>query len=473
MTPFLVLTGVLVVGGLGGVAWMLWPVLPERARPAVEVDHSGPTDVARRLKGLRERGSAPDDAEHVWSERQPMLPDEPRRVPWDFAPAERLPVLVTSSGVFLVPIASALLQVDPEAPEVLRGRRQGRAFHAVRLEPGLYLDLVEALRLLPVIGVELVGRGIEEREIRLFDDLGSIGASDDDLDALAPWLAGVPGPRVVPEGDGIREWVFAIAGAELAVKAWIPALAEGIREDRLRWAAVATWRGETLETVEGGATPLDVLERLVDDAPAVRARSLEAWRWSRVELAELAAVGHYLEEQEIPVRALLDDAFADGAFPMADLHDEAQSLTAAAVLNWAAVVHRRAGYPKRALGLLDAALVTCAPSDDDSRADIYYNRGYCRLQAALAVDGPEAGKGLPSPTDAQAAELELARRDFELASRLNPDDPHAWAQQAVILQLVGSREPAQDAWLQAATRTGDPVAQRQLLANADALRSEP
>ncbi|MCB9679770.1 MAG: hypothetical protein H6737_31985 [Alphaproteobacteria bacterium] len=478
MTPFTVATAILVLGGLGGVAWMLWPALQEAREPEPEADEPGDgTDVDARMRVLVERGSAEDDDTVPWDDRRPMLPDEPRRVPWELAPAEKLPVIRDAKGVFLLPISGALLAVGPEAPPVLRGRRQGRAFHAVRLEPGVYLDLVECIRLLPVIGIELDARGIEGREVRLYDDLEAIGANDEQLDALAPWLAGMAGPRVVPDAvDGARSWAFRFGEATLEVKAWIPAVAEGVRSDRLVWAGILTWEGAE-RIVDSGATPLEVLDRLVDDGASVREQSLEAWRWSRPELTELAAVGHYLDEQGVPVVGLLRDAFADHTVPQPDLHDEAQSLTAAAVLNWVAVVHRRAGYPKRAIGLLDAALKACRPDDDDNRADIHYNRGYCRLQALMARPPEATGVGdlhVAAFDDAPSAEaLEPARQDFELASRLNPSDSHAWSQIAIIHLLRGEKPAAEEAWLQAATRTSDPDAQMQLMQNARAAKGEP
>ena len=51
--------------------------------------------------------------------------------------------------------------------------------------------------------------------------------------------------------------------------------------------------------------------------------------------------------------------------------------------------------------------------------------------------------------------LDAALRDFTLASGLNPTDPDAWSQVAVVRQLQGDLAAASEAWLQAATRSHD------------------
>jgi len=454
MSPILAATALLVLGGVAGMGWMLWPSLrPEP--PAATDEEAQSSDSRARLDVLLEAGCEPDDSEVCWDQTQPMLPDEPRRIPWDFAVAEVLPVIHDGDRHYLVPLSSALIQLDdPDAPDIFCGRRQGRVFHGVRLEAGLYLDLIEALRLLPIIAVELDARGIQSREIELHGGMDEVGAPEEGLATVASWLAGMPGPRVLPEGDGSRPWRFVVGGHTVELLADLPALAQGIRSDELGWAGVL-WMGALSES---GATPLELLEGLVDDAPALHRASLERWRWSRPELTELSSLGHYLEQQQIGILALVRDAFADHTVPMPDLHDELQSLVAAAVLNWVAVVHRRAGYPRRAVGLLDAALRATAPTDDDTRADIHHNRGTCRFQIALDGDsGPE--------------DLQPVLQDFELAARLNPGDPHCWVQIALVHELLDQPKKAEDAWLQAATRTREPDAQMQLVANAQAMKS--
>jgi tetratricopeptide (TPR) repeat protein len=502
MTPAAVATALLIAGGIAGVGWMLWPMLkPDPVQsdpdePEDEPDAPPVSPAVLRIQALLDRGVADDDAPREWTRWQAMLPDAPRRIDVDLAPAERLPILRTADqGVLVVPIASAVLEVaDPpdDLPPVLRGRRQGRAFHAVELacEANLYLDLVEVLRVLPVIGVELEARGIADASltVELVD-----GAEADalvaggEVSAVAAWLAGMDSPRVVPDPDGaegVRSWHFAIevdgsSAGTLGIRAEMAPVADGIARDHLPWAGVATWEsGERI--VESGATPQDVVARVVADTDlpdpdVIWEASQQTWAWSGLELAELAAVGHYLTEEGIDVLRLVEDAFADGSLPKPDLHDEAQSLTAAAVLNWVGVVHRRGGYPNRAIGLLDAALVACAPDDDDNRADIHYNRGYARLQTAMVRAPEPTGPGdlhlavFPVLSDEEIASLETARQDFALAARLNPNDPHAWSQQAVIHQLRGENDAASDAWLQAATRTRDEDVQRQLRDNAAAV----
>ena len=143
----------------------------------------------------------------------------------------------------------------------------------------------------------------------------------------------------------------------------------------------------------------------------------------------------------------------------------------AAVLNWAGVVVRRHGMPRASLGYFDAGLSVV--QDPDNRADLHYNRGYARLHAASTGLEPTEHERLHAFTfdEPDAALLDAALRDFTLASGLNPTDPDAWSQVAVVRQLQGDLAAASEAWLQAATRSHDEAVRQRMLANAEALRA--
>jgi hypothetical protein len=278
----------------------------------------------------------------------------------------------------------------------VRGRRQGRAFHAVRLHDDIFLDLVEMVRVLPVVGCDLIARGIHSREVTFHADLEALqsasGHTGEALDVSAAWLLGGDGGRVIPESEGAAVFSVAIDGGRLEVLAWMPAVARGIARDRLEWAGVATWRRDGVVVVDAGATPRTVLAALGLEVETIRAASLETWRWSRDELIEVAGVAHHLEGQGVDIAALLDDAFADGTVPVPAGPED--TTVVAAVLNWRGAVARRSGRTRHAVAVFDAALAVCGPDDDDNRADIHYNRGYARLQGLMA--GPRKPRATAS-----------------------------------------------------------------------------
>lgn len=479
MTPFEIATGLLVLGGIAGAAWTLWPVIRGEAEPDGSDDppDDGESDWMDRLRALVGQGDAEDEG-LPWTERHPMLADVPRRIPADLVPWDVLPLVVHDGEAWLLPLGSALLRVPAGSGPIVRGRRHGRAFHVVCVGEDVGVDLVELVRLVPVLAAELRARGIDSTEIGLYADVDGFSAAtglgpDAIVGAIAPWLVGDEAPRVVPEGEGVSTVRWTLGDGALEVRSWTPAVARGIARDRLAWAGVASWTRDGRQVVDAGATSLEVLTAMGVGA-SIRASSLETWRWSRDELLELAGVGHHLEREGIDVTALVDDAFADRTVPVPSAPDDA--LVATAVLNWRAVVLRRAGRTRDAVAALDAALSICAPDDDDNRADILYNRGYARLQGLMS--GPPVAAGSPESELHQAGFVEIpppealhpALGDFEQASRLNPSDPHAWSQQAVVHQLLGDARKAEDCWLQAATRTKDTEAHVQLLQNARAAR---
>lgn len=433
MAAFEVAALIVALAGLGAVGRTVLPML----RPATPTAPPGPSlgpDIDLALQALDDRILLDDDDPTPWT----LGPLEPgaERLPSDLRPWDG----VVTAGDHLVPLGSCLLATGHDG-DLLRGRRQGRAIHAVRLVGDVFLDLYEASRLLPVLAVELDARAAP-RELSLADR-----AQADGLELLAAWSVTGTGPRVVPEGEGARSWELTLEGEALRVEAWIPDVRTGLVEDALRWAGVARL-GDTSSV---GGTPPTVLDHLALAAS-------EPVGWTRRELLELAAVLQQLESQDVDLSAFLLEVFADHRAPAPDpaappQTREEQALVCAALLNWVGASHRRAGRPRAGLAVLDAALSVCGPDDTDTLGDIHHNRGLCWLD--LRALEPHA--------------LDEASASFSRSTDLHPADPAPWLQTALVHHLRDDLEAAAEAWLQAATRVpGDDERKAILLANAEA-----
>ncbi|MCA9569241.1 MAG: hypothetical protein KC656_15435, partial [Myxococcales bacterium] len=277
MAAFEVVALGVAAGGLGAVVWALLPWLRPPETPAAP---DLPPDVALALQKIHERVVLTDDDGTPWLP-SPLRPGE-ERLPADLRPWEGVVVLEGPSPA-LVPLGPCLLEAHG-APDLLVGRRQGRPILAARIEGDVYLDLFEAVRLLPVLGVELAARGLDG-PLALYRE-GDV--PHETLVAAAPWLVSGVGGRVVPEGEGSRAFRFRLAGKDVEVTAWMPTVARGITEDGLRWAGTLAFAGHTCT----GATTAEDLERLgVAGATDIG--------WTRRELLELAAILQQLESQDV------------------------------------------------------------------------------------------------------------------------------------------------------------------------------
>jgi hypothetical protein len=430
MAAFEVAAALGIVAALGAAAWTALPsLLAPEPEPDEPEDVFATGDVAQRVAALSERVLRDDDDPRPWS-RHPLQGD-PERLPAHLVPARSLVVL----DGHVLPLHPALLAATGGG-DVLRGRRQGRPIHAVRLREGLYLDLIEALRLLPVIGLELAGRGLGG-EVVVVDPADL----DDELPVVCPWLLTGEGPRVTSDDEGARTFALTIGTTTVEATVWMPDVAAGIAADELRWAG--SIRADAEQTT--AATDPSILASLQLEATPPLG-------WTRSELLELAAVLHQLEQQDVDVSTLLLEVFADRRAPMPDLHDERQALVTAAVMNWVGAAHRRAGRPRAALAALEAAEAVCAPLDDDNRGDITHNRGLSWLD--LHGSDPAA--------------LEAAAAAFTQSARLHPTDAEPWVHLALVRHLQGRAEAAADAWLQAATHAPDSDHYSLFMANAGA-----
>lgn len=453
--PFEIAAILLFVGGAVGVGWALLPWLRSQ-RLEVDPDLVDPaeleSDLDDRLTTLLQRSMTDGDAPAPWERRLPMATG--RRVAAPFRPSDAVLAVLTEEQAFLLPLD--LLHASAPGPDVQRGRSFGRPLHAVRLRDDLYLDLVAAARVLPLFAAELEAL-TPHRTLEVFDDLDAVLATERIAVVVCPWLIEADQPAAIPEGEGLVTSRFELRGEPLVVEAWMPAVRRGAQASEPTQAARIRW-GEAIEA--GG---------LVADARGPLEADDTTFQWTREELMELAAVGHRLEGDGLE-RELVEAAFVDRAVPVPG--DDEAALVAAAVLNWAGVVVRRNGAPLRSLGYFDAGLSIVA--DPDNRADLLYNRGYARLHAASASLRPTGHERLQTFTfeGVDTDVLEAALRDFTLASGLNPTDPDAWSQIAVVRQLLGNRTAASEAWLQAATRVDDEAVRQRMLANAEALTSD-
>ncbi len=425
MGLFELIAASVVLGGVLAALYALAPAVRPLLRPARDTP---PLDLQMALARLRDRVVLDDDDPRPWSD-EPLRPGE-ERLPPDLRPWNGV-AWVDGERPAVLPLGPCLFAAD--GGELLVGRRQGRPIQAVRLRPGVYLDLYEATRLLPVLLVELEARGLLG-PIHLTD-----AAPEGEAEAVAPWLISGEGPRIVPE-DEARDGTLTIEGHPVRLRVWMPEVADGLREDALRWAGEVQF-GAHRST---GATSPEVLAALaIEPGPTVG--------WTRRELLELAGIMRQLEAQDVDLSSFLLEAFADRVAPRPEPACEDDRLLVAALLNWVGATHRRAGRPRTALAVLDAALRACGPEDDDNIADIHHNRGLCWID--LRNHDPEA--------------LAHAWEAFELSARHQPADAAPWIQMALVQHLHGDHEAAAEAWLQAASRA-PPEQQPGLLENARA-----
>lgn len=439
MAAFEVAALLVALAGLGVVGRTVIPLL---GRPEPEEDDGPdlPADVLLALRALDERALLDDDDGTPWISA-PLVPGD-ERLPSDLRPWDGV---VTVGDGALLPLGTCLLASGSEEP-VLRGRRQGRPLHAVRLREGLFFDLYEGARLLPVLAVELAARGLPS-ELLLDSQEAAAGR-----DLVAAWLVTGEGPRVLPEGDDLRSASLLLDGHPVRTVAHLPTLRRGLEEDALRWAGEITLDDQRST---GATSPADLTALDLSPTPPVG--------WTRRELLELAAVLQQLERQDVDLSAFLLEVFADRVGPVPDPQAdpttrEEQGLVAAALLNWVGAAHRRSGRPRAGLAALDAAEAALPPDDDDTRGDVHHNRGLCWLDLR-SVD-PDA--------------LDAAVRSFQAALRARPDDADPWIQLALVHHLRDDLPSAAEAWLQAATRVPrDEERKAILLANAAACEPTP
>lgn len=460
--PFEIAVTLLVLGGVAGAMWVLSPLFRP---PTSEAEPDlGPIQADwGHLRDLLALATDEHDAAEPWVDRAPLLAGG-LRIPSPFRPVHAILAVVEPERAILLPLVDLLLEPsEPTGEPVLRGRSLGKAIHAVRLEGTLYLDLVSASRYLPVIGAELATL-TSSTTVRRFEDLQDLlsqtGLQEDQVTLVAPWLVEAWESRVVPGGPGVRRFAFEFEGRELAVTAWMPAVARGVEAGRAAWAGIAELEGHREASVldPEAAAGLGV------------ERAGETWCWTADELLEMGAMGQRLDQDDLPLLGFIEEAFADRRVPVPD-HEQGH-LIAAAVLNWAGVIVRRSGLPMRAIGFFDAGLSVCGEGQEDNRADLLYNRGYARLHGLAGALVPTEHQRLQTfvfPENLDRSGLDAAMRDFTLASGLNPTDPDSWSQMALIHQLRGNPEQASEAWMQAATRSWDEEVKQTMLANARAL----
>lgn len=434
MAAFELIAALGMAAGLGVAAWMALPTALAKTEETPKPDVFTTGDVARRLAVLHERAIREDDDPRPWT-LTPLVVDGPR-LPSALMPARQVVLL---GDDVLLPLHAALLTIIG-GDDVVRGRRQGRPIHAIRLHDDLYIDLVEALRLLPVIGLELAAR-------KLHGDARLLPATDltTDVQLVAPWLLTGDGPRITSEDAGERVFQLSLAGRVLTTRVWMPTVIGGLSDDSPRAAGEILLDGHRCT----GATSHE-------DLTALGLQASPPIGWTRVELLELAAVLQQLESQGVDVSPLLLEVFADRRGPMPDLHDERQALVTSAVLNWVGAAHRRAGRPRAALAALEAALRVSAPTDDDNRGDIEHNRGLAWLDLHAVDDSA----------------LHHATAAFTNSARLHPTDAAPWVQLALVHTLNNDASAAEDAWLQAATHAPDTDHYSLFMANAGARPTE-